>query len=205
MMAKQKQGRSFLQVPIDIGQKMAITLTWIGEEIRLNLLAQIFSPPDTDHIYNCKAGYFNPSCKGILSLNAKDPKVMGETLQILSNAFMDDFGSPIAGQKIFVYVASAEGASSDPIKRLATQDISLSSAHLQLFLPVYGRFTEIELPFFTAQELETMKVVAGVAVPRFWAALCIWQESNAEGKMEFKFKKLDQMTMEEPNGSEMCP
>jgi len=32
-MFKQKQGRSFLQVPIEIEEKMVITLTWIGEEI----------------------------------------------------------------------------------------------------------------------------------------------------------------------------
>jgi len=49
-----------------------------------------------------------------------------------------------------------------------------------------------------------MKIVAGVAVPRFWAALCIWQEADTEGNMEFKFKKLDRMTMEEPSGFEMC-
>ena len=73
---------------------MAITLTWIGEEIRLNLLAQIFAPMDSDHPYRCKAGYFNPSCKGVISMTAKDPKVMGETLQILPNAFVDDQGAP---------------------------------------------------------------------------------------------------------------
>jgi hypothetical protein len=33
VMIKQKQGRSFLQVPINIEEKLVITLTWIGEEI----------------------------------------------------------------------------------------------------------------------------------------------------------------------------
>ena len=38
-MAKQKPGRSFLQVRMDIKEQMVITLSWIGEEYKLNLVA----------------------------------------------------------------------------------------------------------------------------------------------------------------------
>jgi len=56
------------------------------------------------------------------------------------------------------------------------------------------------MPFFTAQELEIFKQIKIDAVPRFWSAVCIWQEKNADGLMEFKFKKLDKLTIEEPEG-----
>ena len=69
---------------------------------------------------------------------------------------------------------------------------------------MYGRFTEIELPFFSAAELEVMKVIIGVAVPRFWAAVCIWQETNQDGLMEFRFKKLDRLSLDEPIGPDLC-
>jgi hypothetical protein len=34
------------------------------------------------------------------------------------------------------------------------EDFALSSARLQFFLPIYGRFTEIELPFLTWDKLD---------------------------------------------------
>jgi len=48
--------------------------------------------------------------------------------------------------------------------------------------------------------LEAFKQNKDLLVNRFWAAVCIWQEKNADGKMEFKFKKLDQLTIDEPTG-----
>lgn len=38
-MTKQKQGRTFLQVPLNIRKQMVATLTWIGEDLKLNLVA----------------------------------------------------------------------------------------------------------------------------------------------------------------------
>jgi hypothetical protein len=42
-------------------------------------------------------------------MTAKDPKVMGETLQILPNAFVDNKNPDVIllGQKILVYVGTA--------------------------------------------------------------------------------------------------
>lgn len=78
MSAKVKTGRSFIQVPLDINDQMVVTLTWIGEEFKLSLAAQMFSSdPNTE---SCKAGYFNPLCKGINHSRSHDSKVMGETM-----------------------------------------------------------------------------------------------------------------------------
>lgn len=38
-MTKSKPGRSFLEVPMSIKEQMVITLTWIGEDYKLNLVA----------------------------------------------------------------------------------------------------------------------------------------------------------------------
>ena len=59
------------QVPMDI-DALAVTLTWLGETSRLNLIAQIVSPSS-----NCKVGYFNPKCKGVESLILKETPVAG--------------------------------------------------------------------------------------------------------------------------------
>lgn len=77
-MTKTKNGRSFIQVPLNIKDQMVITLTWIGEEFKLNLVAQIFS--SDRKIESCKAGYFNPLCKGINHSRSHDSKIMGETM-----------------------------------------------------------------------------------------------------------------------------
>lgn len=77
-MTKTKNGRSFIQVPLNIKDQMVVTLTWIGEEFKLNLVAQIFS--SDRKIESCKAGYFNPLCKGINHSRSHDSKIMGETM-----------------------------------------------------------------------------------------------------------------------------
>lgn len=67
---------------MNIKEEMVVTLTWIGEDYKLNLVAQIFNQTSTTNTntYFCKAGYFNPMCKGLSHLRSKDVKVMGETL-----------------------------------------------------------------------------------------------------------------------------
>jgi len=67
-----------------------------------------------------------------------------------------------------------------------------------MFLPGYGRFTEIEMPFATIYD-DSVPVY-----PQFWSAVCIWQENNENGDAEFRFKKVDGLTTEEPVGSDVC-
>jgi hypothetical protein len=43
-MTKQVPGRSFMQVPITIKDKLVATLTWVDFEIKLSLIAQVFTP-----------------------------------------------------------------------------------------------------------------------------------------------------------------
>ena len=88
-MAKQPAGRSFLQVPLDLQNQLVITMTWLKETLRLDLIAQVFSS-SSDNPYACKVGYFNPKCKGLVSLVPDDPKIMGQTLQLMPNALQSN-------------------------------------------------------------------------------------------------------------------
>ena len=113
-MSKQNKGRTFLQVPLNLRKQMAVTLSWIGEDLKLNLVAEIFSNTAAKTQYHCKAGYFNPECKGLAVLTPKDPKIMGETLKILPNAFVDnESGDVLKGQKILVYAATTGNSGKD--------------------------------------------------------------------------------------------
>jgi len=132
-MSKSKPGRTFLQVPSDLKDKMVVTLTWLGEERKLNLVADIFSRDSPDENEekrpSCKVGYFNPACVGLKHSRPKDEKVAGETIEILSNAFSDSAtGKVISDQTVFVYVSTSSLVDKDSKERLSKEDIALSNA-----------------------------------------------------------------------------
>lgn len=115
---------------------------------------------------------------------------MGETLEILANAFGEN-----ESQKVLVYLSNENLPMP---KNVAPHDMLLSAARIQMFLPEYGRFTEIEMPFPSPYEQSVPSNA------QFWAAVCIWQEANKSGQMEFRFKKIDMLSVDEPIGAELC-
>ena len=105
-------------MPSNLKDKMVVTLTWLGEERKLNLVADIFSKhsqeEDGEKRIDCKAGYFNPACVGLKHSRPRDEKVMGETIEILANAFSDSkSGKVLKDQTIFIYVSSSSFGNKD--------------------------------------------------------------------------------------------
>ena len=96
-------GRAILAVPRDIENMLVLTLTWIGAEHNLRMIAETAMKSDS----NCMLGFFNPKCIGMLHLGSTDDTVNGETITIHPEAFLDSKGKFIADRRILIYVTNA--------------------------------------------------------------------------------------------------
>ena len=110
-------GRTILAVPRDIENTLVLTLTWLGADYKLSLIAETYSRPAGD---SCMLGFFNPTCLGMRHLGATDETISGETVTIHPNAFLDSEGNLLTGKRILLYVTNAALAS--------TSDLTQSSA-----------------------------------------------------------------------------
>ena len=128
-------GRTILAVPRELENTMAITLTWVGSDYKLSMIAETSNPHKTD---NCITGFFNPKCPGIIHLGSNDQTINGETITIHPNAFLDSEGNLIPDKKILIYVTN--GANND-------SDITASSAQLAINMPNFGQVSYLNVPF----------------------------------------------------------
>lgn len=85
------QGRSILLVPRNLEKEVMFTLTWIGKEYQLNLMAETFIDNDKGITAgeNCILSFGQPKCKGMEHLTSREKSVLGETITVNSNLFYD--------------------------------------------------------------------------------------------------------------------
>ena len=88
---EEKLGRSMLLVPRNIDKEMFLTLTWIGKEFQLNMIAETFidSSEGVTKGEHCVLSFGQPKCKGMEHIAARERSVLGETIKINSNLFYD--------------------------------------------------------------------------------------------------------------------
>ena len=130
-------GRTIMAVPRDINNVLVLTMTWLGKENELNLIAE--SNQKTKE--GCLLGYFNPKCYGMLHRGVTDELNKGETITIHPKAFFNDDGKLIKNKKILVYVGN--GSTS------RQADITASNAQIGITVLVNGQVHSLNVPFMT--------------------------------------------------------
>ena len=98
-------GRTVLAVPREIENIMVLTLTWLGSDYKLRLIAETTRKSSEES--SCLLGFFNPKCKGMLHQGSTSETVNGETITIHPNVFLDSEGKVIADKRILLYVTNA--------------------------------------------------------------------------------------------------
>ena len=128
-------GRTIMAVPRDIKNILVLTMTWIGKENELNLIAE----SNKKSKEGCLLGYFNPKCFGMLHRGVTDEVNKGETITIHPEAFFDDEGKFINHKKILVYVSNGS--------TLKSSDITASNAQIGITVPINGQVHSLNVPF----------------------------------------------------------
>ena len=81
-------------VPRTIDKEIILTLSWLGPEFQLNLIAETFIDT-TEGIKageNCVLSFGQPKCHGMQHLSSRDKSVLGETIRA---AFLRVLGETI--------------------------------------------------------------------------------------------------------------
>lgn len=104
-------------MPRSIEKEIVFTLTWIGQEFGLNLLAQtyVLAPPVAEGEKApeqavddaCTLSFANPYCKGMQHLFSRDPLVLGDSVKINSDFFYDESGALLESKGVLLYVMDA--------------------------------------------------------------------------------------------------
>ena len=84
---------------------MVLTLTWLGSNYELNMIAETFSKSSEES--SCLLGFFNPKCIGMIHRGSTSDTINGETITIHANMFLDSDGKVIADKRILLYVTNA--------------------------------------------------------------------------------------------------
>ena len=194
---EEKLGRSALLVPRTIDKEMFLTLTWIGKEFQLNMIAETFidSAEGITKGEHCVLSFGQPKCKGMEHIAARERSVLGETIKINSNLFYDQDGGIIKDKRMLVYVMESA--------QNRKQDIGGSQATIGINLPEIGQLTAINVPFKTREE-EGKEELKGV-LPVNWAAMCMKIETNKEkGRDELIITRLNGLSVFKPNAQQLC-
>lgn len=69
-------------------------------------------------------------------------------------------------------------------------------------LPKDGSVAEFNVPFKTMEEEENVQFQT--VIPSAWAALCLYAEPNAAGKVELKITRLNALSIFQPNAVKLC-
>ena len=189
-------GRSLLLVPRNLDKELMLTLTWVGKEYQLNLMAETFIDSDKG-IYegeNCVLSFGQPKCKGMEHLTSRERSVLGETIKVNSNLFYDKDQNLVKDKRIMIYVMDTT--------EKKDKDISGSNAIIGLSMPENGQVAQVSVPFMTKEEA-AIEDISGVQ-PFNWAALCLWVEPNAQGYDEMRFQRLNGLSIFKPNAVELC-
>lgn len=120
-------GRTIMAVPRDIKNTMVLTMTWIGKENELNLIAESNLKKTEE---GCLLGYFNPKCYGMLHRGVTDEANKAETITIHPEAFFDEDGKFIKNKKILIYVSNGSTTKGS--------DITASNAQIGITVPING-------------------------------------------------------------------
>ena len=126
------QGRSILLVPRNLEKEVMFTLTWIGKEYQLNLMAETFIDNDKGVMAgeNCILSFGQPKCKGMEHLTSREKSVLGETIKVNSNLFYDKDQFLVKDKRIMIYVMDTT--------EKKDKDISASNAIIGLSMPENG-------------------------------------------------------------------
>ena len=130
-------GRSALLVPRNLQDEILLSLTWIGKEYQLNLMAETYidSVEANKQDEPCILSFAHTKCKGMEHLSSRDTKVLGETMKINANLFYDsDDKTLIKNKKVMIYVM-------DTSESQTPHDISSSNAMISINLPDVGMLT----------------------------------------------------------------
>lgn len=182
-------------MPRNLKNEIILTMTWIGSEFQLNLVAETFIDSDKGKRdgESCVLSFGQPKCNGMELLWSRDKKVLGDTIRMNSNIFYDGDKKLIADKRMLLYVTD--------IADKKGKEIYASNAIIGITMPETGQVSEIGVPFKTAEEEAN---TLGVPTTN-WAALCLWVEANAEtGIEELRMKRLNGLASSKPNAVELC-
>ena len=178
-------------VPRTIDKEIILTLSWLGPEFQLNLIAETFIDT-TEGIKageNCVLSFGQPKCHGMQHLSSRDKSVLGETIRLNSNLFYNPDNTLIANKKVMIYVMDTA--------ETKAKEISASNAQIGINLPTIGQLTTMNVPFKTAEE-EARKDLQGI-IPFNWAAFCLSvSHDEAKGADVLNIKRLNGLSVFRP-------
>ena len=119
-------------VPRTIDKEIILTLSWIGPEFQLNLIAETFidTTEGVKSGENCVLSFGQPKCHGMQHLSSRDKSVLGETIRLNSNLFYNPDKTLIANKKVMIYVMDTA--------ETKAKEISASNAQIGINLPTVG-------------------------------------------------------------------
>ena len=158
-------GRPAMLVPRYLDKEMLLTLTWVGKEFQLNLMAETFidSPDGLTKGENCVLSFGQPKCLGMEHVSSREKTIFAETIKINSNLFYNADKVLIKDKKVLVYVMDTV---SDHGK-----EISSSNAMIGINMPGIGQISQVSVPFKTRAEM-TNTALKDIK-PVNWAAFCL--------------------------------
>ena len=188
-------GRSAMLVPRTLKDDLVFTMTWVGSDFQLNLIAETFIDSEAGRRdgENCVLSFAQPQCIGMEHRMSRDVNVKSDTVRVNSRLFYDSDKKLIAHKRVLLYVTDT--------KDKKEKEISYSNALIGITMPEQGQVAEIPVPFKTAEEEAN---TAGI-IPNNWAALCLWVEPGVDGKQDvLRMKRLNGLATSKPNAVQLC-
>mmetsp|Transcript_34461 Transcript_34461/g.45333 ORF Transcript_34461/g.45333 Transcript_34461/m.45333 type:complete len:197 (-) Transcript_34461:357-947(-) len=99
-------GRSALLVPRNLKDEVVFTMTWIGSEFQLNMIAETFIDSEKGKLNgeNCVLSFAQPKCIGMEHLMSREKSVLADTIRVNPKLFYDTEGKLIADKRVLIYV-----------------------------------------------------------------------------------------------------